>query len=117
MPNSAYLLQKLNTYFGTLATYGALTSTAPGTTSGTELSGGSPAYARKAITPGTATTAVPSVMALTIPAFDVPSGASVQGFETFDASTAGNYLNGGSVTTQTFASQGTYTVSASNSQS
>jgi hypothetical protein len=117
MTNSAYMVQKLNTYFGTLAAYGALTSTAPGTTTGTEISGGSPAYARKPLSWGTATTATPSVMSASAATFDVASGTTVVGFETYDAVTAGNYLNGAGITSQTFASQGTYAVTPTNTES
>lgn len=116
MPNSAFLLQKVNTYIGTQTTWGALTSTAPTTVTGTEISGGSPAYARKAGVAGTATTAIPSVMAYTAMIFDVASGTTVVGFEWFDASTAGNYLQGATITSQIFGSQGTYTITPSNSE-
>jgi hypothetical protein len=116
MTNSAYFTQKVNTYIGTISTYAALYSTVPTTSAGTELSGGSPAYARKAQTAGTATTATPSVMSYTVPAHDVASGSTVAGYGSHDAITAGNYLQGAGVTSQAFASQGTYQVTPSNSQ-
>ncbi len=84
-----------------------LHSTVGTTTAGTELSGGSPAYARKAsnwaAASGGAKTASPA-------AFDVPSGATVADAEFWSASTAGTYYDGGAVTSQTFSSQGTYQV-------
>jgi hypothetical protein len=94
-------------------THGALTTTAPTSTSGTEVSGGSPAYARKPISwPG----ATAGVMTATALVFDVPASTTVVGYENFDALTAGNYRDGASITSQTFASQGTYTVTPTYTQ-
>jgi len=84
--------------------YAALYTTAPGASAGTEVSGGSPAYARKAITWGTPTN---GVITATVN-FDVPSGTTVVGAGIHDALTAGNYLDGVSVTSQAFSAQGTY---------
>ena len=56
---------------------------------GTELSGGSPAYARKAVTWNTP--AAGAVTASNVPiTFDIPSGATVSHWAIYDASTAGN---------------------------
>ena len=115
--NSAYMLKSMNDKLALLALYAALFTTVPTATGGTEVSGGAPAYARKAQTPGTPTTAVPSTLAWTVPAHDVPSGAGVQGYGSFDAITAGNFIQGNGVTLQSFASQGTYQVSPTNTQS
>lgn len=96
------------------ALYGALYSTAPGASAGTELTGGAPAYARKPVvwgaTAASASTASPLV-------FDVPSGATVAGFGFHSAVTAGTYYDGVSLTSQAFASQGTYTVTPTYTQS
>lgn len=92
--------------YGAAAQYGAIYTTAPGASAGTEPSGGSPAYARKALSWGS-----PSASAVTATAtFDVPSGTTVVGAGVHTAVTAGTYLDGASVTSQTFASQGTFTV-------
>lgn len=95
------------------ATHAALYSTVPSGTAGTELAGGSPAYARRALAwgapNGTASTVTPT-------AFDVPSGATVAGAGVHSAITAGNYLDGASVTSQAFASQGTYTLTLTYTQ-
>lgn len=97
-----------NAYKTAIGIYGALTTTAPSATTGTEVTGGAPAYARIAPTWGTASAgAVTTTAALT---FNVPSGTTVVGFEFFDASTVGNYLDGASITSQTFSSQGTYAI-------
>lgn len=96
------------------ATHGALTTTAPGGTTGTEVSGGSPAYARKALSWGSSTAGVVSATAAV---FDVPASTTVVGFEVFSAITAGTYLDGVGITSQTFASQGTYTITPTFTQS
>lgn len=84
-------------------THAALFNAAGGGSAGTEPTGGSPAYARKAITWGTSSGG--SVTGTCT--FDVPTGFSVAGFGLFSA-LAGTYHDGGSLTTQAFASQGTY---------
>jgi hypothetical protein len=86
------------------AAYGALYTTAPGASAGTEVSGGSPAYARKALSWGASSNGVTSVTVT----FDVPSGTTVVGAGVHTAVTAGTYYDGASVTSQNFASQGTY---------
>lgn len=100
--------------YGTNATYGALYTTAPGGSAGTEVTGGSPAYARKPLT-WTAGTVDGIVTASAT--FDVPSGATVVGAGVHNALTAGTYLDGIAVTSQPFAAQGTYTVSFTYTQS
>lgn len=99
--------------YATAATHAALATTVPAGTAGTEPSGGSPAYARKA-----ATWSAPasSVVTATPPAFDVPSGATIAGAQFFNALTVGTYLDGGSVPSQPFSSQGTYTLTATYTQ-
>jgi hypothetical protein len=94
----------LATAYGTNATYAALYTTAPGGSPGTEVTGGSPAYARKSISWGAASG---GVITATV-TFDVPSGTTVVGAGVHTAVTAGTYLDGASVTSQAFASQGTY---------
>lgn len=104
----------LATAYGTAATHGALYSTAPsGGSAGTELTGGSPVYARKPLTWGAAANGVITATAT----FDVPSGVSVAGAGLHSALTGGSFLDGGTVTTQAFASQGTYTITFSYTQS
>lgn len=90
------------------ATYGALYTTAPGASAGTEVSGGSPAYARKNFTAGAAWSASSNGVTSATATFDVPSGTTVVGAGVHSAVTAGTYYDGASVTSQAFASQGTY---------
>jgi hypothetical protein len=106
--------ENLAVAYGTNATYGAIYTSAPGASAGTEPSGGSPAYARKALTwaPGT----VDGVVTATA-TFDVPSGATIVGAGVHTAVTGGTYLDGGAVTSQAFATQGTYTVTYTYTQS
>jgi len=94
------------TSYGTAAAWGACYTTAPGGTQGTEPAGGSPAYARKALTWGSPTNGVITATGV----FDIPTGATIVGTGVHTALTAGTYLDGNSVTSQAFASQGTYTV-------
>jgi len=91
--------------YGTAAAYGALFTTAPGGSAGTEVTGGSPAYARKALTWG-----APSGGVITATAtFDVPA-CTVVGTGVYSAATGGTYLDGNTVTSQTFSTQDTVTV-------
>lgn len=106
--------ENLAVAYGTNATYGALYTTAPGATAGTEVTGGAPAYARKALTWAAGT--VDGIVTATA-TFDVPTGISVVGVGVHTAVTAGTYLDGATVTTQAFASQGTYTVTFTFTQS
>jgi hypothetical protein len=89
------------------AAYGAVYTTAAGGTAGTEPSGGSPAYARKALTWGASSNGVTTATAAV---FDIPSGTTIVSAGVHSAVTAGTYYDGGAVTSQAFASQGTYTI-------
>ncbi|MFC0623229.1 hypothetical protein [Kribbella deserti] len=104
---TATMKNALATAYGTTATHVALYTTVPGGSQGTEVTGGSPAYARKAISWG-----APSNGVITgVVVFDVPAGTTVAGAGVHSASSgAGNYLDGAAVTSQAFATQGTYTL-------
>lgn len=91
--------------YGTAATYGALFTTAPGGSAGTEVTGGSPAYARKALSWGSASGGVITATAT----FDVPA-CTVVGTGVYTAVTAGTYLDGNTVSSVTFSGQDTVTV-------
>lgn len=110
---TAALKNTLATAYGNAATHGAIYTTAPGATAGTEPSGGTPAYARKPLTWG-----APSNGLITATAtFDVPTGTTIVGAGVHSALTAGNYLDGGGLTSQAFNSQGTMTVTYTYQQS
>lgn len=104
----------LSTAYGNLATHGAIYTTAPTGTAGTEPTG---VYARKPLTwsapndNGTLSTITATAT------FDVPSGATIAGVGVHTALTAGTYLDGVTVTSQNFASQGTLTVTYTYQQS
>jgi hypothetical protein len=102
----------LATAYGNAATHAALYTTVPGASAGTEVTGGSPAYARKAITWGAPSN---GVITATV-TFDVPSGTTVAGAGVHTALTAGTYLDGAAVTSQAFASQGTYALTLTYTQ-
>lgn len=108
------LKEALAVAYGTNATHGALYTTAPGATAGTEPTGGSPAYARK---PLTWTAGTEDGVVTATATFDVPTGVTIVGAGVHDALTAGNYLDGGTVTSQQFNSQGTYTATFTYTQS
>ncbi|MGZ4663716.1 MAG: phage tail fiber protein [Frankiaceae bacterium] len=100
----------LATKYGTDAPYGAIFTADPGTT-GTatgEVTGGSPAYARKAISWGAPANGVITGTAT----FDVPAGTTVTFAAVCASATAGtaDLKDRISVTSQNFASQGTYAV-------
>ena len=94
------------------AAYCALYSTAPGATAGTELTGGS--YARKSVSWGATANSASTATAIV---FDVPAGATVAGFGFHTAVTAGTYLDGASLTSQSFSSAGQYSLTPTFTQS
>lgn len=104
------------TAYGVTVPYGALFTADPGTT-GTatgESTGGAPAYNRKAMSWGAA-----AASAVTgAPVFDVASGQTITYFGTCTSVTPGAATVGDkvAVTSQAFASQGTYTVTATYTQ-
>ena len=79
--------------------------------SGTEISGGSPAYARKEITWTTASAGTIRPNAdLT---FDIPAGVTVGGWRGYTALTSGTDYGGQTLTNEAFAAQGQYKLLAS----
>lgn len=75
---------------------------------GTEITGGSPAYARLAVTWTSASggTIRPNAD-LT---FDIPAGVTVGGWRGYSALTAGTNYGGEDLTQEAFAAQGEYTL-------
>lgn len=80
---------------------------------GAELSGGSPAYARKTIT------WVDDGDGVMRPSdnltFDIPTGANVSGWSGYSALTLGTDYGGAALTREDFAAQGEYTLLAATS--
>lgn len=106
MPYSVAAKNKMLDALG--VTVVSLHSANPGSTGANELSGGSPAYARKSITQATA--AAGATAASTQPVFDVPAGSTVAFVGYWSGAT---YLGYDDVTSETFAAQGTYTLTGS----
>ena len=103
---STFTKNALATEYGAQATHGTVYTTAPGATAGTEPTGGTPAFARKPLT-----WSAPSGGVITASAvFDIPAGTDIVGTGLHDAATAGNYIDGKTVTTVPFADQDTVTV-------
>ena len=78
---------------------------------GTELTGGSPAYARKAVTWTSASDG--TIRPNADITFDVPA-VTVGGWRGYSAATAGTDYGGKALTNETFAAQGEYKLLAAN---
>lgn len=99
----------MNAAFNTaLAAYGSGLITHIGLfNGGAEITGGAPAYARKAVTwTGAAGARSPSADIV----FDVPAGATVTNWRGFTAATGGTDYEGAALTSVAFSNQGTYTL-------
>lgn len=94
-----------------VAVYASLHDDDPGTDGSNEVSGGSPAYARKAITWASASGGEAALSGNAV--FDVPASTSVSYVGLFSAATSGTFYGSMPVTTEVFGGQGTYTVLAS----
>ena len=93
------------------ATYAALHTALPDASWANEVTGGSPAYARKAIT-WAAAAGGSMALAATFPTFDVPAGTTVAYVSFGTAVTSGSCLGYWDVTDELYAGQGVYTLSA-----
>lgn len=115
MPHSTATLNGQSTdVITTYWKFGALaTGTPTATTAGTEISGGSPAYARLALTNGTPSGGVNVASAVT---FNVPV-SSPANFEGYTAITAGTYSGWVPFTAIPFSVQGTLQVTPTFQQS
>jgi hypothetical protein len=93
----------------TVAVFASLHTADPSTTGANEATGGSPAYARKAITWNTAASGALDNNAN--PVFDVPAGTYTH-FGLWSAATGGTFYGGGALSaSETFGAQGQYTLS------
>lgn len=92
---------------GAVAVYASLHTADPGTSGTSEVAGGSPAYARKAITWNAAASG--NLDNNANPTFDVPAGTTITHFGLWSASSGGTYYGGGSLSaSESFTGQGTY---------
>lgn len=93
---------------GAAAIYVSLHSADPGESGTNELSGGSPAYARKSITWNAASGG--SMDDSNVPVFDVPASSTVSYVGFWSALTTGTFYGSANVTDEVFSAQGTYTL-------
>lgn len=99
-----------NVAFQVAQLYASLHDGDPADTGANEISGGSPAYARKAINFNAAASG--SMDSSNSPVFDVPAGKTVKYIGFWDAASSGTYYGSVAVTNEAFAGQGTYTVNS-----
>lgn len=108
------MLKKIvgETTAGIAAAYGSLHTGDPSTTGANEVSGGSPAYARKALTwNSVGSDGVVELSADVV--FDVPASTTVAYVGLFSASTAGTFIGSMAVSpNETFGAQGQFTLKA-----
>lgn len=90
--------------------YASLHTADPGDNGANEVVGGSPAYARKAFTVGTASNGTRT--ASTQPTLDVPTGTTVAHVGYWTAASGGTFLGSYDVPNEVFSVQGTYTITA-----
>jgi hypothetical protein len=109
----AFTKDELATEYGQRATHGTLYTTAPtSSTPGAEVTGGTPAFARKPLT-----WSAPSGGVITASAvFDIPAGTTVVGTGLHNALTGGTYIDGKTVSSVTFDEQDTVTANFSFTQ-
>lgn len=104
---NATALNVMLDHLGTLITFYSLHTDVVGSGSGGEVTGGSPAYARKAAVWNAASAGNmdgdPAV-------FDVPAGTTVKRLGFFSAVSAGTFYGDAELTDEVFAGQGTYTL-------
>ncbi|MCA1569796.1 MAG: hypothetical protein LC798_05625 [Chloroflexi bacterium] len=96
-------------HLATLAGFASLHTADPGTTGTSEVTGGTPAYARKAITWNAAASA--NLDNNANPVFDVPAGTTVSFVGFWSAATSGTFYGSADVTDEVYGAQGTYTLS------
>jgi hypothetical protein len=90
--------------------YASLHSADPGNSGANELSGGSPAYARKAISVGASSSGQRT--ASTQPVLDVPAGTTVAFVGYWSAVSGGTFLGSFDVPNEVYSVQGTYTITS-----
>lgn len=78
--------------------------------SGVELSGGSPAYARQAVTWGAASAG--SMAMSGTEQFDIPAGSEVNQVGLYSASSAGTLYGTATLTSEVYGAQGLYNLTA-----
>ena len=105
MPLQTYLKNRMLDQAITSPVYLSLHTATPSQGTPNEVTGGSPAYARKSATIGAASAGVRAITGTPI-TFDVPASTTVTHVGMWDASTAGNLLDYYDVTDEAFGAQG-----------
>lgn len=93
---------------GALITHLSLHTDVVGSGSGNEVTGGSPAYARKSVTWNAASGG--NLDNSNTSVFDVPASTTIRRVGFFSASSGGTYYGDADIADETYGSQGTYTV-------
>jgi hypothetical protein len=94
---------------GAAAGFVSVHNGAPGDNGANEISGGTPAYARKAVTWGAAGSG--TMDDSNVPVFDIPNGTTVMHIGFWSLVSGGVFYGSAAVTNEVFAGQGTYTLS------
>lgn len=110
MPYSTAAKNSMLDHLGTEAIFASLHNNDPGDSGANELSGGSPAYARKSIAWEAASAGSMNKAASPAVVFDVPAGASVKYVGLWTAVSGGTWKGAALVTQEDFGGQGTYTL-------
>jgi hypothetical protein len=90
--------------------YASAHTALPNSSGSNEVTGGSPPYARKALTWAAAATGSKAIAA-TLPVFDIPAGTTVA-YIGFWSAIVGDFYGYWDVTDEAFAGQGTYPLTA-----
>lgn len=84
----------------------------PGSAGGSEFSGGSPTYARKAITWTLPPNPAVGLVSSNAPLFDVAAGSQVRYFGLWTLASGGTFLGSGVLPAEDYARQGQYRLDA-----
>jgi hypothetical protein len=96
-----------------LLVYASIHSSDPGGTGTAELTGGSPAYARKPLVWDPASGKVAAVTGGNLPTFDIPAGSTAAYMGFFSALTSGTFRGSQALSaSETYVGQGTLVVTA-----
>lgn len=91
--------------------YVSLHTADPGTTGTSEVTGGTPAYARKAVAWSTAANGVAAISGGVT--FDVPASTTISYIGLWSTATGGTYFGGAALSAaETYGGQGTYNLTA-----
>lgn len=96
--------------FAADAVFASLHTGNPGTNGANEVTGGSPAYARKSVSWAAAASGALASNAQIV--FDVPTGTTIQYVGFWSASTSGTFYGHVTITNETYTGQGTYTIAS-----